>query len=236
MYSHELPRWAKWLGITRINRDSIDFKWGYFAPRFGLELLIHQGFYFDSTYRISFCLGWGEFHIKLPFKTKMEQHCDWPSYGFQIVNTSIWIRNGDCEQNQDTRKLISWRIPFISLIYDSHEVQREDGEWVKYVPEYENPKVPDGRYIEVHPYFYILNNGTVQKRKASIFKERRNYHYKWLPFLKKSFTVIDIKFDDEVGERTGSWKGGCMGCSYNILPGESMVNCLRRMQRERKFK
>jgi hypothetical protein len=48
-------------------------------------------------------------------------------------------------------------------------------------------------------------------------------------------TSIEVGFDDEVGERTGSWKGGTIGCGYDMLPDESAVQCLRRMERERKF-
>jgi hypothetical protein len=44
-----------------------------------------------------------------------------------------------------------------------------------------------------------------------------------------------IEFNDEVGERTGSWKGGTLGCGYNLLPNETPLECLRRMEKERKF-
>lgn len=46
---------------------------------------------------------------------------------------------------------------------------------------------------------------------------------------------IDVDFDGEVGERTGSWKGGTVGCSYESRPGETPVQTLRRMERERRF-
>ena len=235
MYKWELPWWLRAIGAWRINRDSIDFSWGYFSPTFGLELLLHRGFYFDSQYRLSFCFLWGKFHIKLPFKTKLPQHCDWPSYGLQVFHNSLWIRTGDCEQNQRTRRMISWDFPFVSLIFDRHEVKNEKGEWVPYIPEYQNPSVPDGRYIEIHPYRYVLRNGDAQERPAPIYMERRIYHRKWLPFWTKVFPCIDIKFSDEVGERTGSWKGGAIGCGYKINEGESILACLRRMEADRKF-
>lgn len=47
--------------------------------------------------------------------------------------------------------------------------------------------------------------------------------------------IIDIEFSDEVGERTGSWKGGVLGCGFDMLPGERPVDALRRMELERKF-
>lgn len=30
-------------------------------------------------------------------------------------------------------------------------------------------------------------------------------------------------------------KGGCTGCGYDIKPGETPLECLQRMERERKF-
>lgn len=47
--------------------------------------------------------------------------------------------------------------------------------------------------------------------------------------------VIEIEFDGEVGERTGSWKGGTIGCSYKMQEDKTIEQCLRRMERERKF-
>jgi hypothetical protein len=44
-----------------------------------------------------------------------------------------------------------------------------------------------------------------------------------------------VVFSAEVGERSGSWKGGCIGCGYDLLPDELPEECLRRMERDRKF-
>jgi hypothetical protein len=58
---------------------------------------------------------------------------------------------------------------------------------------------------------------------------------RWCPWKKMVHTSIDVKFDGEVGERTGSWKGGTIGCSYEMLPHETPENTLRRMESEREF-
>ena len=57
----------------------------------------------------------------------------------------------------------------------------------------------------------------------------------WSPFLNQVIRSIDVQFDKEVGERTGSWKGGTVGCGYEMLPNESPYQCLKRMEQERKF-
>ena len=46
---------------------------------------------------------------------------------------------------------------------------------------------------------------------------------------------MSVNFSDEVGERSGSWKGGTLGCGYDLLKNETMEQCLRRMEKERKF-
>ena len=45
----------------------------------------------------------------------------------------------------------------------------------------------------------------------------------------------EIQFDNEVGPRKGSWKGGVMGTSYNMNPHENAVDCFERMQKEKVF-
>jgi len=75
---------------------------------------------------------------------------------------------------------------------------------------------------------------TVQERTAAIRVEYGRWSRYWLPRVKES-RWIDVQFNDEVGERTGSWNGGTIGCSYHMMPGETALATLRRMERERKF-
>ena len=74
----------------------------------------------------------------------------------------------------------------------------------------------------------------VQERIATVKEERRLWTRPWLPHKRESH-YIDINFDKEVGERSGSWKGGVMGCSYDMLPTDNALTALRRMERERRF-
>ncbi len=97
----------------------------------------------------------------------------------------------------------------------------------------------DGRIVEKYNYSYKLKNGATQETIATICMEEREWRwrwFKWLPFPRIIRRVIDIKFDNEIGERSGSWKGGTTGCGYDMLKGESMEQTLRRMERERVFR
>lgn len=124
--------------------------------------------------------------------------------------------------------------------YMRTEVRRPDGTWVLSgeSDKLGEPSKPDGREVMTYPYRYALKNGTVQDRTATVYAERRAWRprcLRWTGLIEKVRTSIDVIFSDEVGERSGSWKGGCTGCGYELRPGEDMEQCLRRMERERKF-
>jgi len=220
-YGDDLNWFERIVGVWRVNRDSFETKWGYFAPRFGLELGINRGGYFDQRYSVDVCLLWGMFNIKLPVKTSKPEGCEWDTYGFNFFEDSMIWRWG--------RSYRSWRLPFISWEFNHHKVRNTSGEWVPYV--YDDKST----HRETHKYTYTLSSGDVQDRKATCYKEVRQWHRKWVPFIKMTKECISIDFNDEVGEESGSWKGGCTSCGYDLLPNESIKSCLRRMERERKF-
>lgn len=92
---------------------------------------------------------------------------------------------------------------------------------------------------EEFPYTYTLKSGEIQNRTAKVSVNRMVWL--WRMFHKFNIgpkidrTSIDVEFSDEVGERTGSWKGGTTGCSYEMKKGETPEQALRRMELERKF-
>lgn len=100
---------------------------------------------------------------------------------------------------------------------------------------------PDHRKYFVTPYTYGLKRGTPQEVTATYYVTEMEWRWKLfyrLPFRfgpKKVSRSIDISFSKGIGEEAGSWKGGCTGCSYELKSGESPIDCLRRMERERKF-
>ena len=127
---------------------------------------------------------------------------------------------------------LPWEYRFIV-----HEVRKPDGSWVKAVNSWDAGE-PDGRWTAQYPYRYVLKSGEVQDRIATVTVERREWRQKWLQWtrlFRKVRTCIEVRFNDEVGERSGTWKGGCTGCGYDIKPGETPEQTLRRMESERKF-
>jgi len=126
--------------------------------------------------------------------------------------------------------------------HEKTEVRSLDAEgnyfWEKAVASYDKGE-PDKREIQTFPYFYAFRQGdqvVVQEVIATCHVERRIWHRRWFPWSKLVVTNLAIEFNEEVGSRRGSWKGGCVGCGWDMKPNETMEDCLRRMERERDFR
>lgn len=247
-YSHEFNWWQrilqKCLGMWRINNDSIDFKWGYFAPKFGFEFIVHRGGYYDQRYALLFCLIWGVFHIKMPFKTRIPESCDAPRYGIQIYANTVWIHlgrttnlSGMCDS-----KCVYWDIPFLTWEFNKHFIWFKN-KWIEKPRESLLNSTNIEKEIFETNFTYRLNNGNVQSEIATIYLEKRTYCRKWFPFLKKEYISLNISFSGEIGERSGTWKGGVVGCSYDLKNfdpkgdvAKQVFDALAKMEKERKFR
>lgn len=140
-------------------------------------------------------------------------------------------------------KGVSFSVNPFELVHMRHEVRcRVDllgsTYWMPYVGSWETDRPRDYREKFTYTYHYMLSSGEIQTREATVYVERRAWRpkcLKWTSLFEKVRTVIDIAFSDEVGERTGSWKGGTIGCSWELLSGETPEQALRRMEAVRKF-
>ena len=87
-------------------------------------------------------------------------------------------------------------------------------------------------------YTYKLSNGEAQNRIAKVEIAILAGTPAFLLFIPVSLYVnvrLDITFDGEVGEESGSWKGGVTGTSCTIKRGETIEQAFRRFERDRKF-
>lgn len=87
-------------------------------------------------------------------------------------------------------------------------------------------------------YTYTRRSGEQQKVTATFYVGSMEHRWRWLmwlPFPRRISKFISVDFSAQVGEGVDSWKGGCLGCGYDMLPGESALECLRRMERDRRF-
>jgi len=164
-----------------------------------------------------------------------QRHGEWANWGFRLNEDIVFSWGYD--------RTARFRWPW-ALVFARHEVRLPGGAWV--VAESTDQKrswelrqaIIDQAEHWTLPYRYELRSGEVQERMATIHVEHRYWRrlwLSWLPAFEMCRTTIDVTFSEEVGEESGSYKGGTVGCSYEMRPGETAEQALRRMEAERKF-
>lgn len=162
--------------------------------------------------------------------------CSGPKFGFSFFGDALWLYFGKSSgRSDDPARYIAWYLPW-SWEHIRHDYLNPDGSLHhRALPsEYSPPEETKRSY----PYSYWRRSGEVQRRTATINGEEREWRWKWftwLPWPSKIIRTINVEFSDEVGEGTGSWKGGVLGTSHEWKQGEVMEMALIRMERERKF-
>lgn len=104
---------------------------------------------------------------------------------------------------------------------------------------------PD-RWQSTYPVVYLLDRiwrdpsyRSVQWANATVKVTRRLTapallgRFRWWPRREKRY--IEVRFDTDIGEEAGSWKGGCVGCWHEMRPEETPKDTLQRMMKERRF-
>lgn len=208
----------------------------------------------DITWReCGYESGYGEIHISIlgwhsVFKTRIKSKrfpdgdCDAPTYGIQIHDNTLWIMKGGNGNLGGGSKWCTWDIPFFTLVRVRHDVECKDDimrdvESIRHDGQYHYVPLEDSDLVNVQEYLYT-DSYDGAKIPCKFWVEEWEWRPKWLTWtglFKRVRRYIEIIFSDEVGKDKGEWKGGCTGCSYDIKPNETPLECLKRMERERKF-
>lgn len=207
----------------------------------GFELSYAICGYFDNRPEIRISMFWCHLILKLPFRNRWTDECDPPKWGIAYHGQTLWVYRGGKGNLHGGGKWWTIYAPW-SWQWFRTSYLRKDGSWEH---EFKGDKRVLHRdswdelwWSETHPYTYTLRSGVVQHRNATIKVSEREWRwhwFKWLSYPSKTRTTVDVTFDGEVGEGTGSWKGGTLGCSYELKRGDTPLQTLRRMERERKF-
>ena len=237
---------AQFVGFRFFERDSrgrfeLRFRWAEISGGLGLALGLMWYGDDDNDCSLHIRLGWPNIFLKLklprPYPREFGEFG--PNYGFSVFGRAIHLNWGNACKILHFPWDWQW-VRTSYLLSDGtwfHE-RKGDRKGRAYEQYQEVRTLRDARaWREVHPYRYVLRSGTIQERTATIEVSEAEHRWRWftwLPFGRVS-KGIDIKFNDEIGERSGSWKGGTLGCSYSMQRGESPIACLRRMEAERKF-
>ena len=211
------------------------FNWGEVSGGLGLALGLSS---FEEHFSLNIHLIYPNLYITLPFLNRWHSEPEdmMDRWGFSIDRdgfASIHLNWG----NKTKILHFPWN-------YEHHRTSHMFGGGTWYTEPkgksyFENMEAVQGKkWIADYPYTYILKSGDHQKRTATVTVIEMEWRQKWLKWTKMFAKVrrsIDVQFDDEVGERSGSWKGGTLGCGYTMQPKDTPLDTLRRMERERKF-
>lgn len=205
----------KWLGVKRLDRG-FRFKW--------IKILLEPGFEFRVALtpnpKIRICLIYGLLEIALPFKIKLDIiDNDSPWYGFVKMNNSICFEYGR-KLSKDGKSYSSrckfWKLPFITYFLDKTYYLSNSKEWVE-------PEINNDLYSER----YTINNSMNEKDNVClsvICRRKKTIIYpKWLPFLKEKCNFISVT---PTSDQTPTYD-----YVYKLLNGESIEQCLRRVER-----
>jgi hypothetical protein len=223
------------------------FSWAEITGGLGLAVALCL---FEDHYSLHLRIGWPNLFIKLPWLQRWHRdpHECMESWG-------ISIHRQDAHLNWGRRSKII-HFPWAWEWYRTSHLLA-DGTWLDEIGRRRRQSAPNfmtqvgkrkwsGYYAvhddmlwrETYPYRYVLRSGEVQERQATVTvteMEHRWRWFTWLPFPRRVGRSIDVKFSAEVGEGTGSWKGGTVGCGFTIYHDETPRECLNRMEHERKF-
>jgi len=193
--------------------------------------------------------GWGDMYISLPLDSGINDS-EYREFGFYFYGEPRY--NIDCLVIQTGREQggIYIFMPWSLHWYRSSYLLKSDEEYhwdsdLKWEHETKGngknmweDKWKDVLWKKTYPYEYTLKSGETQGRTAEIKVVEQEWRRRWLmwtPLFNRVSRRIDVSFSDEVGEQSGSWKGGTVGCSFEILFSETPREALRRMELTCKF-
>ncbi len=76
----------------------------------------------------------------------------------------------------------------------------------------------------------------VQETQATVYIESMEWKRLCFPFIRMKKILLEVSFAQGMGPQRGGWKGGITGMSFAIKPGETIEQCVTRMQTEVVFR
>lgn len=213
--------------------------WAYIYLRKHFELSYELCGYFDNRPEINICLFFFHMTIKLPFYNKWTDECDPPKWGIAIHNNTFWLYKGGKGNMKGGNKWWTWDIPFFTHKFFRRSILMNNDTWLHELPgksrEFWKDEFKLNRKSWIYSYTDRYDGEVIP---TTIMVRQMEWRPKWLTWTRlfaSISTMIDVEFDKEIGKRKGSWKGGTIGCDYEIRKGESPLDCLKRMEKEREF-
>jgi len=229
----------------------VTFHPGFHSWKFYVEREnFHKGEYkwepYDRRLYVSFSFIWGLFYFYLPFLKSEFDHSleayDKPRYGFYFYSTTskfpseLWILHG---KNKHKVIYMPWELEWYrtsTLMKDNTwETETYKDEIRK---DFWREEWKDKIFLEQYYFTYRPKHGRVQNTIANVSVNEREWRprwFKWTKLFAKVVKKIEVEFEHSIGESNLTYKGGVTGCDFEMLPGESPKDCLKRMELTKKF-
>lgn len=209
----------------------------YFTKHFELSYSVCG--YFSNVPRITISLIFFTLKLKLFFiRNKWTDECDPPKYGIAIHNNTFWLYKGG-KGNWGGNKYWAFDLPFLTKEWVRTSILLNDNTWEHEThgnsKNFYNNEWVNKKMTYHYDYIDITDRSVIP---TTIYVEEREWRPKWLKWtglFKKVRRSIDVRFSREVGSKKGSWKGGTTGCGYEMLPNETPIDTIKRMEKERTF-
>lgn len=227
-----------------------------------LGFLYSAGNYFSREHSLTIYLIWGLIRIVFPWKCSRTEdeigYDDYSQYGIFTYGeggsnkfNSIFICFG--------KKLKTITMPW-AYIWIYTAFQTTDGRWFVKDWRIEDAGRKTKEYFDNVDWFcHDMSVYNWIELHADSFFRRYHYRYErlgqesdcryvvcercWRPIMFKHFNIfnfkrrmIEVDFKEEMGPRRGSWNGGTTVCEFDMMPGETPEECIRRMEKEYEFR
>jgi hypothetical protein len=167
-------------------------------------------------------------------------------YGFQISDGHLQVYRG--RQTGDSSTTQSWScfLPWTQWRHIRHSLYNDKGAhyWTEGKSETGLKGIRDWMDAEENcpSVSFEFDDYDGERITATTRIEEREWkfgegYFKWLSLFRKArvHRSLDIDFSQETGAEKGSWKGGTMGHSIEMLPGELHESAFRRYCNEHKM-
>jgi len=164
-------------------------------------------------------------------------------FGFSSVENALHVHYGRQTHDSSTQKSKCFFYPWRSWRHVRHSFYGLDGEHVATIPD-------TGKSYRLDPGRFDREREIADATPTRVFAfkdfdgelltvttriEEREWRlgegkFKWLSWFckPKISRSLDLRFSGETGRRKGSWKGGTVGHSINMRPGELHEAAFRR--------
>jgi hypothetical protein len=155
-------------------------------------------------------------------------------YGFSLSNTgmvgdamALHLHYGPQTHDSWTTKSRCWFLPWTQWRHVRHSVYDRAGDHFYTIPEGAKWHESHDKVDACPTLTFAFDDFDGERIEAKTRIEEREWRFgagwfKWLSWFRKPMIQrsLDIQFSKETGSEKGSWKGGTVGHSINMLPSE----------------